>query len=465
MRHLVRPESGVVLIVCLCAVPLARGQEARTSIPFDGSHVFRHFLKLHKLEPLQSLADLSKVHPQETLLVVFGDTRMLPQVVRRFAPTNGLSQFRQQGGAILIASDREGRLSDLNLSISGHGVHVVFWERKKGPPAYREKMDCPLLADAGELGPQIPAGLRQGIATNKPSSVSPDRDCPLRILAPFPKGCMELGGRRLQFGPLPYILGTNRDGEVEGKEKGPVLVLGGHGVFMNGMLAQQDNDNWDFAMSCLRWLTAAGQRKYALFIEEGRVVRTFDVPLIRVPLPIVPMINAGLRWIEEENLLNRLIQEHVDRDELMKWLLVGCSGLLGLYGLRRLVRAHHRGDPKVPLVAVRVAEDTSPQPAIARRRQAIVEEHNCWEAARDLARLCFEGHSAAGSSPQAPPLPVRKSRRWQRDVERLWRLAYGEPLPVSPGQFAVLVAMMARVRAALDDGALRFESSPQLAGA
>ena len=44
-----------------------------------------------------------------------------------------------------------------------------------------------------------------------------------------------------------------------------------HGIFMNGMLGL-DTDNFTFARNCVEWLSEKGKRKYALLIEEGRVM-------------------------------------------------------------------------------------------------------------------------------------------------------------------------------------------------
>jgi len=445
------------LLGCLfAAAPFLHAQEDKGKLPWNGSHHFRNFLKLLKLRPLQSVEEFGKVTPRETLLIVFRRTDKLPLVAHQ---VGGLKKFREQGGAILIASHlpAEGPLRDeLKASINGRRVFVDPWGRLEG---YQGHDNCPILQNAEELRSFLPAGSQRKIATNGPSFVTLLDDSPLQILATFPSECVAENFPRPQDLRLPYIVGTGPE-----EQRAPVLVLGGHGVFLNCMLARRhDNDNAIFTVDCLRRLTAGGGRKYALFIDDGWVVGSFDVPLIRPPLPIVTLINAGLRKLEEEDAFNQLIQDNVPHEQLLKWLLLGVSGLLGLYGFGRLVRAQLRGEIKVPLVAARVAQDASEQPAVARRQEAAVEHGNCWEAARDLARLCFEGHAAAAQQPPTPPVPVRRNRRLQREVERLWRVAYGEPLPVSPAAFAVLVPMMARVRAALDDGALRFESSPRAA--
>src|SRR5205085_11426993 len=51
---------------------------------------------------------------------------------------------------------------------------------------------------------------------------------------------------------LPFIVGT-------GSESGPrerVILIPGHGMFMNGLMVQTDNDNWEFSQNCIRWLNS-----------------------------------------------------------------------------------------------------------------------------------------------------------------------------------------------------------------
>src|SRR4051794_32173030 len=98
MRQFFRPGLGAVLTVWLFAVaPFARGQEACEAPPPKGSHLFRHLLKLFKLQPLQSLEEFGRVPPAETLLIVFGETHALPMISLL---RGGLDQFRKDGGAI-----------------------------------------------------------------------------------------------------------------------------------------------------------------------------------------------------------------------------------------------------------------------------------------------------------------------------------------------------------------------------
>src|SRR5262249_43923391 len=248
---------------------------------------------------------------------------------------------------------------------------------------------------------------------------------PLVGLARFPPGCVDEHWQPLPGGSL-FVVGS----AAASKGPGRMVVVGGHSAFMNNMMLRRDNGNLDFAWNCVHWLTENRKRKHVLFIESGNVVTDLNVPLVHFPLPILKVISKALRRLENENQFNRLILDNVERERIVRGLVVGLTVLLGVYGLFRLVRAHHRGEPAAPLVAGRVGGGEAPLPAATRRRQAQIVEGNYWEAARALARLCFEGEGAA-PPPDGPPVVAHGPRRLRRLVGRLWQLAYGGPQRVS----------------------------------
>jgi hypothetical protein len=349
-----------------------------------------------------------------------------------------LDNFRQEGGAILIATDQHdnGWLSDLRLHVAGEKVTVAPSFRELG---HLRNLECPVLRDF--TAPEHPIFHRvTRVVTNRPSYLVPEPGCDLRLLAWFPPGCLAEG----QVNQLPFIYGT----EPQGKDR--VLVLADHDVFVDGMILRNDLENFEFASDCVAWLADKGRRKYALLIDDGEVVSDFKVPLAELPMPLPPskIISKMLRGLEEVNFFNAVLLEGVPRTVILRYLLLAASGWLLVYGLFRLVRAHHRTGTAAR-VAARVEKVVAPGlPLLTRRAEAVAGAGNCYEAARDLARLAFEGET--GEPPAAPPAVLRGGRRLHREVERLWRLAYGAtPTPVSPQEFASLAAMVARVRAAL----------------
>src|SRR5262249_44121320 len=110
-------SAAALAWLLLAAAPLA-AQPPEGRIPFDGTQAFRQILDLLKLQPLTRIADLGEHPADETVLIVFGDLEALDRVQR---VTGGLELFRQQGGAMLIATDRptRWRLSTLDWAVPG----------------------------------------------------------------------------------------------------------------------------------------------------------------------------------------------------------------------------------------------------------------------------------------------------------------------------------------------------------
>jgi hypothetical protein len=471
MNHRARRLSFSALLVAgLAAAGLIPASPAGVlaqpppdAVPFEGTQAFRRYVlhDLYQLTPLASVQELDEI-PNDTLLIVFG------QVGRRKEPwgvAGRLEGFRKRGGALLIASDRPTwfALESWGLKISGDLVHQFDGR------AYHQFQACPLLT--GFIGSDHPLfqRLQKGLATNQPSYLVPGRS-DLQVLATFPRGCRKLppyGDYQDLHAPPAYIVGSPGASPPAGR----MVVIAGHGLFMNGMMAQRDNDNFQFACNCVRWLTDGGKRKRVLLLEEGSVQGEFDVPLKALPLPPLPPAHAVdklLRGLEEEGFFDRLVLALFSRDRILAALLLVASVGLLLYGARRLVRARHRIETAVPLTASgQLAAGDRDLPVMTQRYRDVVWAGNLWEAARALARSCFDPATDGLPGRPAPALPVAVAGGWRqrwtlaRQVRRVWELAYGpRPVPVSPSQFARLGAVVQSVRAALADGTLRFPGPP-----
>ena len=74
-------------------------------------------------------------------------------------------------------------------------------------------------------------------------------------------------------------------------------------MFFNGMMAPDNNDNFEFAVHAARWLlegTDGKTHSKALFIVDGRIVTTFAPPPQPIPMPPLSILNRLLRGWEEE---------------------------------------------------------------------------------------------------------------------------------------------------------------------
>jgi hypothetical protein len=436
---------GAVLLGFACALLApARlwGQERPPDLDL-GSHVFRQVLSMSRCTALHEVADLEE-DPRHTLLVVFGDVQILDQL------QGGLAQFRRSGGAVLIATDRadRGRLGPLGVQVVGLPL------QQAGRRAYRGNEKCPLVTDADRLRHPLFTGLRLGVATNRPSYLHwVSRQTDLRTLANITD---------VKDPPMPWFEGAAWPVLAAGgdEENGRVVVMAGHGVFQNALLLASDNDNFAFALNCVRWLTE-GDRRRVLFVEEGHIQTSFPSPLA-LPLPSTRVLDRMLRALEEENVFNRLLLDVADKSDYVRAIVLLVTLLVVFWGLRRLFLARHHLETRIPLLARKVAQTLAAPAAAVQRREALLRGGNLWEAARDLARECFQAHAVPGAgAPQPPTFTVpggwRQRRRLGRLLRRLWGLAYGPaPTPVSGRRLTRVVADAAALDAALAEGRVRF---------
>ncbi len=320
-------------------------------VPFgQDSHAFRYILDEHRLTPLTNWEELTQ-DPPSGILIVLGETKVLEQI------PNGLENFVRQGGAVLVATDRAGVLPQarkpgprpniFGTSVTGKFVQIP----KDSPSAYRGLEECPIIHASPLKNLWIFQELDK-VATNRPSYLTIQGN-QLRPLVYFPRGS-RVDGKTVpnQLPALPFAAGGQ-------KGKGRVLVLSDHSVFINDMMLQFDNDNFDFANNCIDWLMDRGpgtqnQRSHVLFFDEGQIVTDFRVPLKRileVRAPPVEVVNKLVAALEDENLGNRAILGRNPPERLGRivqgLVLLSSLGLV-IYGFFRLVRARHGVEANVP---------------------------------------------------------------------------------------------------------------------
>jgi hypothetical protein len=440
--------TGIVAAGLLLA-PLPCLAQEQTRISYEGTEAFRNLLHIfYHCEPLKDIADLNTV-PRDTVLIVFGDTRVLDKVRK---VTSGLDKFRKRGGAVLIASefDDQGRLFELGLQINGQPLKQT--ERL----AYRGLPDYPLITDMAADHPLF-TGLHKGIATHLPGQLLQRfRGNQLPILA----NLSEVGGWS-----WPFLAA----GGLGGKGTGRAVVLADRSVFTNDLIIRHDNDNFLFTRNTLSWLTEDGRRKRVLLLDNGEVQDRFNVPLATLPPSRIPteILNQMVRGLEEENRFNQILLEQADLSAYLRAALWGVTFLLVFWGLRRLFQARHQLEIQAPLLARKVALALAAPSVTVQRRSYLRRSDNVWEAARELARACFEIEAVPGIGTAHPPafeVQGNWHQRWRlgRLVRRLWDLAYGPaPVPVSLRQLAQVQAQAEQVRAALETGRVTFSVQEQ----
>jgi hypothetical protein len=443
-----RIALSACLAVAAVLVPPLRGQPFRaTPMPVqDTTAGFCYILNYLHLTPLQSVRQLDDA-PERTLLVVCGKVNVIDP--------HGLDAFLRRGGAALIATDQDSRRATQGLRITVQGDAVL------APPgaAYRQVRECPVITPEDFAQAPLPLfkGIRR-IATNRPSYL----ECDLAdVVTWFPEGCWPpSAGGRLAFAA------------VQERPAGRVLVLADHSVFIDEMMLQKDNDNFDFAFNCIQWLRNADQRRTGLrdrilFVYDGEIMSNFGTPLPPPPTPPIPPldVNRILTGMEHKDLFNRLILEQVPLERILQVAFIALSVAVAAFAFFRLRHARHHADEAVPLptsgLALAGAGDV-----VEQRHRALVAAGNVWESARALARQFFE--TVPGWQPPgpgaAPPVPSG-NRSLARQLRRLWKLAYDpRPVRVTPRQLDALVGQLRALRSAVDGGTLRLGPAPPAEG-
>ncbi|MBY0524925.1 MAG: hypothetical protein K2R98_16085 [Gemmataceae bacterium] len=463
--------------IALVASSSATAQPVKQAPFGEGSHCFRAILNKMELKPILSEAEFRKEardNPDRVIVIVLGKTGFLNRV------PDGLETFLTRGGAVMVASDQAGGQWEevFDARITGTFVRVSA----ESPSAYRESPDCPFIQPLQNQRIPVFTGLDQ-VATNRPSFLSMGSASPLTTLALFPTDCEIPNVPAELLNRLRFAAGGSFG-------KGRALLLADHSVFINDMLLQTDNDNFDMTCNAVRWLSSAGQRNRVLFVEEGEVVTNFNVVLKEPPLPPLPseadlirIMNRTLVGLEDENFFNRQILKHLpppaerngkapdyrpSKAPIHHWLiLLGTAAIVG-FGWLRLSKSRHKIDPRMPLMQPSVWE-TPTVPVIDQRHLAMLHSGNLGDAARDLARQFFEavlgfrpaewGQGGSVKAPNAPEITVSdpaKRRALTKQVLELWRMACAVAPPrVTPLYFEQLSNQATALRAELSQGTLK----------
>jgi hypothetical protein len=483
LRRLVTPAALAMGLVFVLLLPPSAPAQQRKPNPFaEGTHVLRRILFDLGCDSLERFDQLDD--PAHTILIVLGDMSRLDEV------PGGLKAFVGRGGAALLATDQkvdkpeaEKAISEVaGVQINGRQVVILNEDprfRYKGLP------DCPIVWPSatalGEVLFRNPRGKALGplsVATNIPSYLSTAGSRPRGVVdfARFPRDCAREStpGNLVPFANwlLPPLFGVGGD-----VGDGRVLVMADHSVFINEMLMQTDNDNFEFAYNCLEWLQGEGkQRTKVLFVEEGRVQTNFNIPLKQVLPPwdvlerqFVAGLNEGIADFQKHDGFNQMFYEgaydllHLTPRDVGRVLaLLVALGLL-VYGSYRIgVRGRFRPEPNLAPLDRALENQTPAGSLLEERRQAMFRAGNLWETARELAQQFF---TAAEVTPgDRPPRVETEGGRWQRRhvrrlVRRLWQLARGtHPVAISPRTLRRLLPEIDELKVGLADGSVRFLS-------
>jgi hypothetical protein len=444
-----------------------------SKVPFqNGNHAFRYALYMHHLEPRSHLNELDEDTIPNTILIIFGET----QILDSDGIPGGLEPFLKKGGAVLIATDRpnQGRWQDI---FRIHFQDKFLYATPDPESAYKGLEACPWVTPQEVAGISIFRGLNE-VATNKPVYFTNDGKI-LRTLATFPGNCWteERGTRRSlsdKVGRQPAVFAAA--GAID---QGRALVLSDHSVFINEMMIQPDNNNFDLAFESVRWLMKRDdgtERTHVYFLDEGEVFTDFNIPLdlMDVPTPPMDILNRFLVKLEQENFFNRLILEPNPgrvMGNILRVLTIVITTALAGFGCYRFLHARHRMETTEPLFATRLAQQSPEADVITQRHLTMIKTDNFWEAAHHLSRDWFEtvtpGLMAKVAESEGPKSGLIsftvdagwwRRLSWQKKVKDVWRFAVGSPRKLTAAEFARFVTQLDEVKTAQSRGLLQFRN-------
>jgi hypothetical protein len=484
-------RRSAVLILLLFAGPLA-GQPRQPVPPItgNGTEAFRAVVASYGLKPLADLKDVKEA-PTRTLIISFrGAERkdqpypdLLDNLLTNRIFNEGLVEFLDRGGAVLVATDQSTRglewAKDLEVRVDGIKVSASLAEHA---PKYHAKPDCPYVQKQKNIDAE--ADLFHGIhsnrvATNKPSFLW--KTTSFQDLAVFSGTCHGAYGEVLQQ-PVRFAQGGRL------KNGGRFLLLADHSVFINSMLVpiDPDNSNLEFTRNCLNWLTYSpdGKRRdRVLFIDDGQFQTDFNVMLRELPPPSPEEI-LDLLWqnrdqaspiianlersgwfseLERENLFNRMLLSAFPHWTIVRFfLLLGVVALFA-YGLRRLVTGRHRFAKNVPRFSVALERFRPRAGILETRLRGALRVGQYYEAARIKARDMFESVNARPAEEGMPPRAVIDAGWWrrgriERELHETWQIAFGsEPLPVPARDWERWQTRLNNLRDMIRDGTIHLE--------
>ncbi len=414
-----------------------------------GTHCFRSIIDVVRSErELKVLTDLNKLAeaPKRSVLIVYGK---LPQVsLERLESAldsvGGLRGFVMGGGALLVVSDEPMRpdLSDFGIWVNGtllrNDWDFYNYDHNPAMPV--------VLPEPDERTADVPVfhHLLPPLVTSRPSYLDyahpPGKDDALKPLAFLPPGTRsDRDPNVVPEKPLFAVGGRLREGRV--------LFLADHSMFINCVIMQEDNSNFELARNCLEWIVDSDgdKRDQLLYLQDGIVTTDLNVPLepgLELDEHALDQLIGGLNLLiaeqEKEDSLNSLLQR-VPRSTWITIFIIAGSVLLLLFMIVRLGGLRFRAEPGsalFPLAAIRYGPSRAP---LRDRTAEVHREGNFRDATRGMVQQFFSGVlgdlAHVGRRHAGPPQVRPRGLPGQEvhlnaSLREFWTLAYG-PIPRS----------------------------------
>lgn len=457
--------AALALSTATTAAPAPR--EPRVTIPYDGPEIFARLLDHVGLSPLSS-SNWLELHASETVIIVFGDYQPLLTLDKR---PGGLKRLLDAGASLCIATDRRFNfevLETLKWNVSVDGTLMVSPRSN-----YDRKPACPLIWISKNGNAVTGHPVFKGVnllAANAPSKFTPseDRSAPEILAFLTPDSHSEPRSRgSIGFGFYPVIRGSPANAAQR------VLLVAGHGVFMNCMTIQDDTEiqNRRFALNVARWLAGEepAKKRYALFYHEGKLRGDFRMPLIgppTLPLPSAAALNKIINAVEKEGLVQRLIDENVPQGAILHGVVVFGTLVVLLFGLKRFFQSRHAPERTPLLVGIPDARTT---PLVHQQMREVTSRNQLFEPAQALAQTWLRDVARVDPRALEATYEIRASyfarRKLRRQLDEIGKLAGGDVSgPWTRKRLLELARTLEDLTGALVAGEVRFVSAAPAAG-
>ena len=460
MNRLRLPGLAMLLIAgsLVSAEPLsAQTSPLNAGLSSDGQFGFHLFQLLLEQKGLRSITEFDEaviVAPPQTVIVLAGD---LDWMSDQWAQ---IHYFIQQGGAVLVASDR---------TVSAPGL----FELNAGPlrvndedAAYQQFRDCPVLTEI-ERHP-VSRNVTQ-IVANRCGWISHASSRQLggwELIARLSDfKATDQRGRERQYLGAPIVAELNADNGSRGR----LILASDHSLFVNGMLWHGSNAM--LAINTVDRLCDTGNRRTLFFSINGAASRS-GIPMIPpeslpeppedTPLPPLdelmgdfwdlPMgskfaiANALLTGLEDENVFNQVLANHaveLPAPEYDRQLYLTVAVLAGVWLLRQLMRRGRRFERPVSRNVVPAAES---------RVQDLVNSNDLLRPLRELAQDLFRTLTGSNDPKDWSVWPQTVG---VSGLKRLEKIATNvDRRPVSRREFRRLVKKIENIRHMHESGQL-----------
>ncbi len=408
-------------LVCLVPPLLAQSQALPDSSQSTASSIARsttwHFrydlfqmlFEQSGLRPIKDF-DAALESPTRTVIVLLGQLDALPHAK--------LSQFIDDGGGLLLASDRSFAFGNVFSIASGPALARNLKDR------YQEHMDCIRVSQV-DRSHELTVGVGQ-LITNRSGWIIERQSTDLLALARLPVETLPSARHQRTF-----------VGAMTSKR---LVAVADHSIFTNGMMWHGDNAL--FAVNVCR-LLCRGERDQILFLADGLPTSSYlmgplanELPLPTPPAKLEPDLNLDQMLqvanqmvvaVEDSDAFNQILANRprgMSNPIYRRLLLFALSGLLIFVAVVKLAGRTSKptGQTSVELRHRLTRNSGSPQP-----KPHFASPAHRGEAAQQLAR-CFCRDATSSDAAEVWGRELSKTNEPSETLARVLALAM-QPKP------------------------------------